>query len=138
MRKPWSRVSLHRHLLKLLERPTTTVAAGTLRKPVAARVNFDDSFPPDRIKVEIDANNMSATQLVVHELLHVVCSELVLGKFDETLEEVLILALEAHMMDHINKSKTRRTRWADAIERKLAESLATLPAVPLSVQTERP
>ena len=124
-RKPWSRPALNRHLLSLLDRPSTTLTSGSLRKEVAARVEFDPNYPPAYVRVQVDANNTPVARFVIHELLHVVMSEKVLG-LDETLEEVLIVALEAHLWAFVEKSKSRRTKWDSLIERKLAEHCATL------------
>lgn len=129
-RKPWSRVSLNQHLLKLLERPTTTIRTRPIRGSYAALVEFDDKFPPAYIKIDVDANNQPVIRYVIHELLHVVLSELVIGKFDESLEEVLIVALDSHIYDWVAKSKSRVARWTTLIDKKLAEADAQKDTVP--------
>lgn len=135
VRKPWSTQSLHRHLLNLLDRPTTQLHARALRGDVAANVDFDDYFPPAYVKINVDLNNPDRVQYVIHELKHVVLSELVWGKFDETLEEVITVALDTHMYEYVKRSKARLARWEKLIEQKLAETAP--PDRPISEITER-
>lgn len=89
------------------------------------------------MKIEVDGNNQPLTRFVLHELLHVTFSELILGKFDRTLEEVMILAYEEYMWNFIQASKTRRAKWEALIERKLAEFRATQPDIPLVELADR-
>jgi len=70
----------------------------------------------------VDANNTPVVHYVIHELLHVILSELVLGKFDDSLEEVMIVALDTHIFEFVSKSKSRLAKWNTLIERKLAET----------------
>ena len=136
-RKPWSKVSLHRHLLSLLDRPTTTLKLRSKRNGYAGDCVFDDCFPPAYVRIEIDANNNKTTQFVMHELIHVIISEIVLGKFDATLEEAFLLGLERFMWDYISSKPARLAKWDKLIQKKLAEST---PAddVPLADLVERP
>jgi len=120
-RKPWSRVSLHRHLLSLLDRPTTSLKFGTKRNGIAGYVDFDDKFPPAYVRITVDANNTPVAQYVVHELIHVVISELVLGKFDSTLEEIVVLSLDRYIWNFISTNKSRLAKWEKLIAKKLAE-----------------
>lgn len=92
-------------------------------------VEFDDKFPPAYIKIDVDANNQPVIRFVIHELLHVVLSELVIGKFDETLEEVLIVSLDGYIYEWVAKSKSRTAKWTTLIEKKLAEADALLETV---------
>ena len=120
-RKPWSKVSLHRHLLNLLARPTTSLKFQAKRDGCVADVIVDDNFPPAYVKITVDANNnVNVARYVMHELLHVVMSELVLGKFDFTLEEVIILGFETYMWEFISSSKPRLRKWEKIIAAKLA------------------
>jgi hypothetical protein len=137
-RAPWSRPKLHRQLLSLLDRPTTTLTARTKVNGSAATVDFDDNFPPRYVKVEIDLNNHEAViPFVIHELVHVVLSELVLGKFDETLEEVMVVAISSFVAEWVIASPSRRTKWQKVIDRKLTETAAKLEPVPLEEQVAR-
>jgi hypothetical protein len=111
---------------------------GTLRNGVAANVEYDpDYWPPYDVTVTVDANNGNLVQYVIHELLHVVFGPLIAGSMDETLEEVVIVALEAYMIEYVKKSKTRYAKWSSLIEKKLAESLADAPAIPLEELVDR-
>lgn len=123
-RKPWTRVSLHRHLLSLLDRPTTSLRLGAKRNGTAASCDFDDKFPPAYVKIVVDANNNDTVRFVIHELIHVVISELVIGKFDSTLEEVLVLSLETFIWSFVSTSRPRLARWEKLIAKKLAENPA--------------
>lgn len=121
-RKPWSKVSLHRHLYSLLDRPTTTLKFGAKRNGVAADCEFDDKFPPAYVRITVDANNNETVRFVIHELIHVTIAELVLGKFDSTLEEVVVLSLETYIWNFVSGSKTRLAKWEKLIAKKLAEN----------------
>ena len=108
------------------------------RSDTAASCDFDDFYPPRWIKIEVDANSGDIERSVLHELLHVVLSELVWGKFDPTTEEVIILAFEEYLWDFIPKSPARKAKWTKIINRKIAESEALLPNRSLAELTERP
>ncbi len=138
-RKPMSRASLHKHLLKLLERPTTKLDYATIREPgIAARVEYDpDFFPPYDVTIEVDANNGDLVKYVIHELLHVVFSPLFAGLFDDTLDEVCVVALDVYMFQYVSKSKVRLAKWTKLIEKKLAASIADEKLVPLEELVDR-
>lgn len=104
---------------------------------MAAEVEFDDHFPPSWIKIRVDGNNQPVLQFVIHELLHVVLSELVLGKFDDTLEEVLIVALDAYMYSYVTSSKARTRKWNALLDEKFAAAHAAQPDRPLDEVVER-
>jgi hypothetical protein len=89
------------------------------------------------VKIAIDANNNQTTQFVMHELIHVMISETVLGKFDATLEEAFLIGLENFMWDFISKSPVRLAKWEKLIQKKLADN-PTLPDAPLAELVERP
>jgi hypothetical protein len=101
-------------------------------------VDFDDNFPPRYVKVTLDMNAGEVLKHVVHELLHVTFSELVRGKFDDTLEEVFVMAMTDYMYAWIAKSPARELRWQELINRKLAEPDPDVEPVPLFEQQERP
>lgn len=86
----------------------------------------------------MDANAGDIERSVLHELIHVILSELIWGKFDPTIEEVIILAFEDYMWDFISKSPQRRAKWTKIINRKIAESEALLVDRSLTELTERP
>ena len=137
-RKPLTKASLHRHLLKLLERPTTKLEYRTIREEgIAARVEYDpDHFPPYDVTIEIDANNGDMVHYVIHELLHVVFSPFFAGLFDDTLDEVCVVALDQYMFQYVFRSKARFSKWTKLIEKKLAESKDDKP-VPLEELVDR-
>lgn len=120
--KPWTRPRLHQHLYDLLNRPTTTVKARTKLNGFMADVVYDTRWPPQNVKIEIDMNNPEPVWMVVHELLHVVFSETLCGKFDSALEEVVILSLDKYIYDWIKKNPKRRAKWQKLLEAKLAET----------------
>lgn len=83
----------------------------------------------------MDANNNDTVRYVMHELLHVVLSELILGKFDYSCEEAFVLGMENYMWSFISSSKSRMARWQKLIEKKLAEN--PKPDVPLEDLADR-
>jgi hypothetical protein len=87
---------------------------------------WDDVFPPTNIRIKVDANQQTGVVdhvgTVVHELLHIIVFPKVLGWLDESLEEALVVALDAQMMTYIRKSPARLHRWTEAINTKLKES----------------
>jgi len=85
----------------------------------------------------VDGNTSDTLRHVLHELLHVVFSELVLGKLDDTLEEVLIVAFDHYLHDYVQASKPRRLKWEALIAQKLKESESLLDDVPLEEQVVR-
>jgi len=133
----WSRARLHQHLYKLLERPTTTLEFKAFRNGYAGEVTFAYEFPPSKIIIMVDGNTSDTIRHVLHELLHVVFSELSLGKLDDTLEEVLIVAFDHYIHDYVQASKPRRLKWEALIAQKLKESEALLADVPLEEQVAR-
>lgn len=54
--------------------------------------------------------------------MHVVLYPYLHGQFDETLEEVWVVAYDQYIMKYINQVKARRDRWNDLIMKKLKES----------------
>jgi len=123
-------------LLLLLDRPTTTLRFAPKRNGTAASCVFDDRFPPAYVKIVVDANNNETVRFVIHELIHVVISELVIGKFDATLEEIFVLSLETYLWNFVSSSKARLARWQKLIEKKLTEN-PPLADVPLEELADR-
>jgi hypothetical protein len=114
------------------------VIPGTKMGGTGAAVDFPEYFPPKHVKIEIDLNNgPQIIPFIIHELVHVVMSELIRGKFDETLEEVLIVAWATFVSDWVMASKTRKARWQKVLDRKLVEYQATLEDVPYEEQVAR-
>lgn len=124
-------------MLDLLERPTTTVTARPKRNGYMADAEFEAKYPPAYVKIEIDLNNPDPVWIVVHELLHVVLSAMVLGRLDDSLEEVVILSMDKYFYDWIKASPKRLNRWKTLVEKKLAETAATLPDRSLEEMADR-
>lgn len=95
------------------------------------RSDWDDILPPTKIIIKVDANQQTGVMdhigTVVHELLHVILINMFLGWFTEEMEEVGILAYDAHMMNYIRKSPKRLHRWEELINQKLSEADRTVP-----------
>lgn len=105
-----------------MDRPTTTLKLAHKRNGVGASVDYDDKFPPAYVHIIVDANNNETIKFVIHELIHVVISELIIGKFDETLEEVFVLSLETYLWNFVSANKVRLAKWNKLIQKKLAEN----------------
>ena len=105
---------------------------GVLKEPTAATVKYEpDYWPPYKVDIIVDANAGETTHYVIHELLHVMFSPFFAGIVDETLDEVLILALDGYMYEYVKQSKARLAKWSSLIEKKLAESKKDETPVPL-------
>lgn len=115
----------------MLDRPTTTVTLKSKRNGVAADNVYDDHFPPAYVRIEVDANTAMTERFVMHELVHVTLSELILGKFDGTLEEVIILAFENFMWNFIESDPKRLMRWRRLVAKKIAE---TSPVIDVPIE----
>jgi predicted metal-dependent peptidase len=95
-------------------------------------VIYDDNWPPLNISIILDGNTTAWVASIVHELLHVVFDgPCIVGRLDETLEEVWIVAMETYMIQYINKRKTWKAKWDALVERKVQESEAEKPDRPL-------
>ena len=125
-------------MLDLLSRSIVTVKLGNKRNGEGAHCDFDDWYPPRWIRITIDANNNENVKFVMHELIHVMISELILGCFDETLKEAFLLGLENWMWDFISKSPQRLAKWEKALAVKIAESEALKPEATLADMVIRP
>lgn len=96
-----------------------------MREGWMGNVDFSDKFPPAKIEIDLDLNALEPIGIVIHELIHVVMSELVLGKFDESLEEVIVLGLDKYIYDWVKASPARKRKWQTLLDKKLAETAAT-------------
>lgn len=104
----------------------------------AAEVDYEYEFPPSCVTIYLDANALQpVVSTVVHELIHVVFSESFLNRVDETLEEVMVVALTEHMYRYISERKARLLRWSQLIEAKLTEYAATKPDKSIEVLVDR-
>lgn len=119
--KVLNRTTLHKLLLNLLERPTTTLTFKTKKGDLAGSVYYDPDILPSKIKIEVDANNGDHILYVVHELLHVALSSLFFARIGEDLEEALLLGAEQMIVSYIRKSPARTKKWDDLINKKLGE-----------------
>lgn len=125
---PLTRQKLHSVLLELLNHPEVHLTFG----PMVAQQGlslWDEITPPTNIVIKVDANQqtgvMDHISTVIHELLHVVFISTFIGIVDGSLEEVCILALDAHMMEYIRKSPKRLHLWEEAINTKLQRKEST-------------
>jgi len=88
--------------------------------------DWDDITPPTNIVITVNANDQTAmadhVAIVIHELLHVVLVTMCLGWLTEEMEEVVILALDAHMSKYVTESPTRLHLWEREIAKKIALS----------------
>jgi hypothetical protein len=56
---------------------------------------------------------------------------------DETLEELVIVSLDTYMSDWIKSSRSRRLKWEQLIEEKLAEARTAAPLYTLEERVDR-
>lgn len=87
-----------------------------------ARVLYDDFFPPLSVQVKVDANNHPDIKFVLHELLHVVFADILRARVDDSVEEVVIVALTEDLYSFVKSSPTRHLAWQGLIEHKLAKT----------------
>ena len=99
-----------------------------------AQVNWDDVFPPTNIHVALDANSGDPVKLLIHELLHVVLYDMFVGRLDETLEEVIIVAYEKYIYDYVQAKPSRLAKWNRLVARRTDE---TNPDIPYEEQVSR-
>lgn len=122
---PLNTTKLHRVLLELLAHPEVKVTFRGMRAQQGLS-NWFWIHPPTAISIEVDANQQTGVvdhiATVVHELLHVVALPMWIGRFDDDLDEVLVLALDAHLTTYIRKSPKRTHAWVELINKKLMES----------------
>lgn len=104
---------------------------GPLARELGARVDFDDTGRLTYIKIKVDANAGDPIQYVLHELLHVALHEMFLWRVDETVEEMIIVALDGHLYEFVKSSKQRTAKWTALIEAKLRESETPRPVAEL-------
>ena len=122
---PLSRAKLHRALLELLQHPEVHLTYQPLKW--GGKCDWDDISPPTNIRIKIDANGGEAVRFVIHELLHVILAPIFVGRLDETLEEVTVVAFDTYMWAYVEKSPERHARWARLIKKKLDEDLKPVP-----------
>lgn len=84
-------------------------------------MEWDEVFPPTNIRIKVDANNGDHVSSVIHELLHVVFYDMLYGRLDAKLDEVVILALERDTYEYVKKVPSRYLIWDQLINRKLSE-----------------
>jgi len=88
--------------------------------------HWDEIHPPTNIRIKVDANQQTGVldhiSTVVHELIHTVILPVLLGWFTDDLEEVIVLALDATMLEYIRKSPARLSKWTELINTKLQEA----------------
>ena len=88
--------------------------------------DWDDVVPPTNIIITVNANDQTGVAdhvaVVIHELLHVMFMPMCLGWLTEEMEEVVILALDAHMSKYVTESPTRLHLWEKEIAKKIALS----------------
>lgn len=107
-------------------------------KGIAGEVTYaPEHFPPYEVEIKIDANHQPIVHYIIHELLHVVYSPFLTGIMDDSLEEAVIVGLDAYMFNYVKASRSRLAKWNALIEKKLAESAAALPDTPLEELVDR-
>lgn len=124
---PLTRPKLHACLLELLKRPEVHLTAQTLKGDFAGDVSWEELHPPTDIYIRVNANAGDAVQFVIHELLHVVMFPMIVGRLDDTLEEVLIVAYELYMFEYVKKSPKRLSVWNSIIQQKMNEGKTDIP-----------
>ena len=122
---PLTTTRLHRALLELLRHPEVHLTYQTMTAQ-QGHCLWDEVYPPTNIHIRVDANQQTGVVdhigTVVHELLHVIIYPISLGRFDDFLDEILVLALDAHMISYIRKSPKRLSEWTEAINQKLIDA----------------
>jgi hypothetical protein len=112
-------------MLELLRHPEVTLTYQHMTAQQGHNL-WNEIMPPTDIKIKVDANqqtgNVDHIGTVVHELLHVMVYPMSLGRFKDDLDEVLALAMDAHMVAYIRKSPKRVSLWTEAINAKLIDS----------------
>lgn len=122
---PLNRPKLHKALLELLQHPEVVVRFKHMTAQ-SGLSDWDDVVPPTNIIISVNANDQTAmadhVAIVIHELLHVMFMPMCLGWLTEEVEEVVILALDAHMSKYVMESPARLHRWEKEIAKKIALS----------------
>jgi len=100
------------------------------RKVLASRSNLALKNLPDHVaadvtwagegkaKIRVDGHKVGVRTAVIHELLHVVLDQ-EMTAFDDSVEELIVEALEDLMDRKINNSRRRIAWWRRAIAEKL-------------------
>lgn len=138
---PLNLTKLHRVLLELLGHPEVKLVYRAMRAQQGLS-NWFWIHPPTSILIECDANQQTGVvdhiATVVHELLHVVVVPIWIGRFDDDLDEVLVLALDAAVTAYIRKSPKRTHTWTELINRKLMEGDGCLTTTSATSSTPPP
>jgi hypothetical protein len=122
---PLSRAKLYRALLELIRHPEVKLSYQALKW--GGHCEWGDIIPPTNIRIKVDANSGEASRFVVHELLHVILYPMLFCRFDDTLEEVFVVAMDTYMWAYIEKSPARHAEWVKAVKKKLDEGLVDIP-----------
>lgn len=72
----------------------------------------------ERVIVIVDRDLGTVISNVIHELLHVVLHEDLENFMSGSLQEEVILAMEAHLWKYVQKSPRRLGWWRNAIKKK--------------------
>jgi len=129
---PLTRARLHRALLDLLMHKEVHLTYTPLK--YGGHCEWDEVFPPTNIRIRVDANSGDDIKFVIHELLHVIFHPIFVGRVDDTLEEVCIIALDTYMHEYVDKSPERLTHWRRLVTKKLEEGMVD---VPIAVMADR-
>lgn len=111
--------------MELIRHPEVKLSYQALK--YGGKCDWDDIIPPTNIRIKVDANSGEAHRFVVHELLHVILYPMLFRRLDETLEEVVVVAMDAYMWSYIEKSPARHAEWAKAVKTKLNEGMEAVP-----------
>ena len=113
-------------LRKILIRPDVSVVKRKLTGRYAHATYLLYNIQPrdvKDIKIYIDPRQDSHVTLIIHELLHIYLAQYIDidQKFNDRLEEDMILALESRLFDHIRDPKNIKMleSWDKAIKRKV-------------------
>jgi hypothetical protein len=119
---PLTTAKMNSALLELLKHPEVRLEFGPMRAQQGL-ADWHCIFPPTRIIIKVDANQQTGAidhiGTVVHELIHVLLGPMFLGWVDDEMEEVAVLAYDAHIVNYIRKSPKRLHAWEEAINEKL-------------------
>ena len=118
----WNRQSLLKACEKLLKRPDCTLHLQPIIKEDKTTAFGQYSLMKltgeiSKIRLVVDPAKSSLVEGFLHEALHIVLREELGGKFNETLEEILVKALERELW--IKMPKGAGERWRRLINEKL-------------------
>ena len=110
----WTLDSLESALRKALI-SSAKLKLGELPPDFSADVTWEEG---KGAKIRVDGHKVGIRTAVIHELLHVVLSE-DLKVFDETIQEIIIEALESQVDIRVAVSRRRVSWWRKNITSKL-------------------